>query len=188
MRRPRVRERIPRAIHPNFRDDAHASVTAPLLRLLQRLQRGRGEAWASESGLRQMICEDTGHMPGVGTIPAALDRMQSRGLLEQVWILAGSILPTGETAHHGTRGIHVATNRGERQAIRAKNKRRPFRERRVLKSIELAQDAIWQVTTPRGRDAAPLPPRDDLGEKRARDLARLAQLEKSWKDEPPPRG
>ena len=71
VRRPGTREVFPRTEAPNFRD-AGMMVDAPLLNVVASLQKRYGEAFASEAGLRQMIAQDTGHMPGVDTIPRAL--------------------------------------------------------------------------------------------------------------------
>jgi hypothetical protein len=185
VRRPGLRERVSRLEIPNFRDDRGGAVAPHLLRLLQRLQRRHGETWASESGLRHMIAQDTGHMPGVGTVPAVLDRLQRDGLLEQVWILGGSLLPSGEPAHHGTRGIHVAQDRAERRAIRARNRRRRFRERRVLRSVEQAEEVLRQpprASHPVMTSSAG----EDFEHRRVEALRQARELESRWKSEKPP--
>src|SRR5271166_242797 len=98
----RVREVVRGEAFPNFRDHGR-TVDAPLLRVLASLQRQYGEAFASESGLRAMIWQDTGHMPGVDTIPTALERLERQGLLQQQWLKAGGIKPDGGVCSKGTR-------------------------------------------------------------------------------------
>lgn len=184
--RPGLRKRVPRAVCPNFRDDRGGAVAPHLIRLLQRLQKRHGEAWASEASLRHMVAQDSGHMPGVGTIPAVLDRLEESGLVEQVWILAGSLLPTGESAHHGTRGIRVAMSRAERRAIRARVRTRRFRERRVLRSVEQAQDVLRQSPheTPAAHPVMTSSSAEDFEARRSTALQQLRELDERWRKPP----
>jgi hypothetical protein len=111
------REVVPTSLWPNFRDHGR-TVDRPLLRVATNLQARYGRAWASEGGLRKMICEDVGHMPGKTTIAKALVRLALQGLVVQVWLVAGQILPTQEVCTHGTRLVWVP--RGDRQRRAAK--------------------------------------------------------------------
>lgn len=131
VRRPETRQVVPRSEHPNFRDHGRM-VDRPLLDLLSRLQKRHGRAYASEAGLRQMICEDTGHMPGVGTLPAASKRLGEQGLLVDVWLTRGNILPSGESCNAGVHLLWVPRTDGQKAAARAFNKehgRKPYRNR-----------------------------------------------------------
>lgn len=100
VRRPRTREAVPKTEHPNFRDSGR-SVDAPMLRVLTNLQRKYGEAFVAEAGLRKMVCEDTGLMPGQDTIRRALERLERKGLIEQEWLHKGDVLPNGAVAFAG---------------------------------------------------------------------------------------
>lgn len=149
VRRPRTREVIARAECPNFRDH-RMTVEAALLRVLASLQRRYGEAWASEAGLRQMIAEDTGHMPGVDTIPCALERLERRGILKQVWLepsnkrtgRAADVLPNGQRVVFGTRLIFLAKSRGQRRAFRAHARRRAQDNKRAFLSLVQARTTV----------------------------------------------
>src|ERR1700682_3720959 len=102
----RVREVVSRDRFPNFRDHGKM-VDRPLLDLLARLQKRYGEAWASEDGLRRMICEDVGHMPGVDTIACAPERLERQGAVRQFWLKPGGIKPDGSPCTFGTRLVHL---------------------------------------------------------------------------------
>ena len=90
----------------------------PLLKLLRSLQGRYGYAYASERGLRAMLHEDEAALCGVSTIPKFLRREELRGTLQARWIRAGSVLPDGRVAAHGTMRIRVAVSRAERETIR----------------------------------------------------------------------
>ena len=134
-----VREVVPRTRHPNFRDH-HMTVDRPLMDLVWSLTKRYGEAFASESGLRRMLCEDTGHMPGVDTVPCALERLEGMGLLAQDWLLKGGIMPDGEPCHAGTRLLIPARDRHERRAfiLRAKRRNRRVGVKRLPDAVALA--------------------------------------------------
>lgn len=105
----------------NFRDHGRM-VDRPLLRLLSRLQKmPGGYALVSECSLRAMIHQDTGHLPGVGTIPKALRRMEERlGCVESRWIHKGSTRPDGIMAMVGCLRVRAVFDRNERRLVKRK--------------------------------------------------------------------
>jgi hypothetical protein len=115
------RERVLTSEFPNFRDHGRM-VDRALLRLTQNLQKRYGRGWASEGGLRRMIAQDTGHMPGVTTIAKALVRLARHGLVVQVHLVGGQVLPDGELCTHGTRLIWIPRTQRQRQAAKRFNK------------------------------------------------------------------
>ena len=159
IRRPKTREKIARAECPNFRDH-RMTVDAPLLKVVASLQRRYGEAFASEAGLRQMIGNDTGHMPGVGTLVDALERLQRRGILKQVWLEPANgrtgrpadVLPTGERVVFGTRLIFLAQSRGQKRAFRAHARSRAQQNKRRFLTLVQARAEVAQAVD----SAAPL--------------------------------
>jgi hypothetical protein len=176
--RPRTREVIPTTVHPNFRDHGK-TVDAPLLRNVGNLSRKNGEAIASEAGYRKMICEDTGHMPGVGTIPAALDRLAKQGLLQQVWLKPGGILPDGSVCTHGTRLVVLSVNRRERVTARAANRRATAVQRRYV--AQDVQAALQRVAKPKA--LTPQPTDDEARQNREELLRRARELGAQWERE-----
>jgi len=132
VERPGTRAVVPRTLWPNFRDTG-GSVDYALLRILENLQRRWGWSHVTEAGLRQMVCEDTGKMPGVGTLPAALERLSAQGLLYQEWLIKGGVLPNGEVATAGVRLVRVAASRSERRAFLGRRPK-PARGRRKLRA------------------------------------------------------
>lgn len=112
----KTREVVPRSLCENFRDHG-MSVELPLQRVGRSLQKKCGEAYASEARYREMIFEDTGHLPGVGTIPAALERLAAQGECRVEWLYGGGIMPTGEKSFHGTTLVRWANDRHERRAF-----------------------------------------------------------------------
>ncbi len=137
------------------------TVDAPLLAVVASLQRRHGEAYASEAGLRKMIAENTAHMPGVDTVPCALERLERRGILKQIWLQpsdkrtgrAADILPTGERVVFGTRLLFLAKSRGQRRAFRAHARRRAEENRRAFRSLVQARATIAQAVAPTTLDA-----------------------------------
>jgi len=107
---------MPRDRFPNLRDQGR-TCDYHLARLVQNLQRRHGVACVTEAGLRMLFYEDTGTMPGVGTLTAALDRFAALGHCYQEWLVKGGVLPNGDVAVAGMRQIRWAVNRGERQAF-----------------------------------------------------------------------
>lgn len=176
VRKLRTRERVSTSEHPNFRDHGR-TVDAPLLNVLASLQKKHGESFASEAGLRRMICEDVGHMPGIDTVPSALERLEAQGLLEQRWLKPGGILPDGSVCTHGTRLIIIPRCRRHRRGLAARARREGTTNRvqhRMLETLEQARRGAFR----------PLASTDDrvraLERKRAEDLARLEQLGEAW--------
>jgi len=110
----RTRER--RRDCPNFRDHG-LTVDRSILHLLASLQRRHFYAWGSERRFREMIYDDTGHLPGVGTLRAALRRLELLGYLEVRWIWRGTETPDGGVAQRGCLRVRLAVNRGDRRAI-----------------------------------------------------------------------
>lgn len=189
VRRPKVREVIPRDEVPNFRDHGK-TVDRWLLDLLVRLQKKFGRAWASEAGLRFMIAQDTGHMPGVGTIPSALLRLAAQGLLVQVWLYAGQVKPDGGTCDYGTRLIRVTKTEKERSAAR-----RFFAEHKRTEGVKnrlTGHDAgmlVARLGAAARPSMPPAPPEDSYRARAAKQLADLAELEARWAREgSPPKG
>lgn len=179
--RPRTRQVVPSSVAPNFRDYGK-TVDAPLLRLVGRLAARHGEAFASEAGLRFMICEDSGHMPGVGTVPAALERLAAQGLVQQVWLKAGGILPDGSVCTHGTRLIVLSRGRRQRRTARVANRRAEATQRRVV--AHDLQAAIAAVARPL---ASTTPRAHELDARREEQLRAARELAARWdaEDKPP---
>lgn len=181
VRRPGTREVFPRTEAPNFRD-AGMMVDAPLLNVVASLQKRYGEAFASEAGLRQMIAQDTGHMPGVDTIPCALERLERQGLVRQVWLKPGGIKPDGSPCTYGTRLIFLPRCRTERQALQARARRQGETRRvnvRELANLRQAKDKIAKLFTPAARPG-------DLEERRQAALAQARALIAAGFDDPRP--
>jgi hypothetical protein len=112
---------------PNFRDNGRTVDTA-LLRLIGRLQERHGRAYVSERSLRAMLHEDTALMAGVSTIPKAIVRLGAQGLVVQVWLVKGQVLPDGSTSTAGARLLWCPQNRRQRFSARAFNERQNRRE------------------------------------------------------------
>ena len=184
--RHRLRARDVVRDRPNFRDHGR-TVDRPLLNLLTRLQERWGTAYASEGGLRTMMADDTGHVPGVTTVAKALRRLGAQGLVVQVWLRAGQIMPDGAVATHGTRLVYVPKTRRQRRGAiafyRSHDRRAGYETRHTgFRARELVE-----------RIATPLPqkngqPRDAHADERARQLAAarawIADEEKRGKDPP----
>ena len=139
----------------NFRDHGRM-VDRPLLRLLSRLQKmPGGHALVSEASLRAMIHQDTGHLPGVGTIPQALRRMEERhGLVETRWIHKNSIRPDGRPAEVGCLRIRVGEDRADRCVIR---KRARTVNRRENAGLVRPEHDGWQAVQAALRVPPPAP-------------------------------
>jgi hypothetical protein len=179
----KTREIIPRTRHPNFRDHGRM-VDRPLLNVIANLQKKHGEAFASEAGLRRMICEDTGHMPGVDTVPTALERLEGAGILVQRWLKPGGLLPDGSPCTFGTRIVFLPQCRLHKRAIAARNRRetvsgRP--DRRALASLRQARASIAAALTP-----PPAPAPIDYAQRKAEAMARARELEALWAREHKP--
>jgi len=184
--RLRTREVVPRSVAPNLRDHGK-TCDRDLLRILGHLQAQHGEAWASEAGLRRMFWQDTGHCPGVDTIRTALERLERQGVLEQIWLKPGGILPTGSVCTHGTRLVHLPQGRRARRALvtRSRNRRDGVNnriDRRVVADVQAARASITRPVEP--VDARVL----EVERKRRDDLRRLAELAAAWEQEPKGKG
>ncbi len=182
VRRVSSREVVDRREWPNFRDSGRM-VDRPLLRLATNLQGGQGRGWASEGGLRKMICEDTGHMPGTTTVAKALKRLGAQGLVVHVWITRGQILPNGEVCKYGTRIVWVPKTDKQRLAAQRFHKthpsRAPYRTRRV------GFDARTLVAKIAGAERPSMPPAaPDTRAIVAREIARLQEFAAAhWGDD-----
>jgi|GEM_PF-6331973 hypothetical protein len=177
----RTREVVARDRFPNFRDHGRM-VDIPLLRVLASLQKKHGEAFASEAGLRRMICEDVGHMPGVDTVPSALERLERRGVVQQEWLLRGGLMPDGSECRRGTRLILLVIGRARQRAAaaraRARNRRIGVTRRPdwgALSTLEAARNRLAKTLEP-----PPGPPRERLEDVREREVGRLRELEAQW--------
>jgi hypothetical protein len=169
---------------PNFRDHGR-TVDRPLLALLANLQRRHGKAWASEAQLRAMTFEDVEHMPGVSTLPKALNRLEAQGLLFQQHLLPGGILPDGSPCTHGTRLIWLAANRHSKRAIRVRARCERVTNRVSLKQGEknvaaLLMNERKQVLPTEGLRLADRQRRAD--EERERQLAEARAHPELWDD------
>jgi len=154
---------------PNFRDHGR-TVDRPLLNLLTRLQEKYGQSYASEGGLRRMIAQDTGHLPGVTTLQKAIVRLGKQGLVVNVPLRAGQIMPDGATATHGTRLVWVPKTRRQRRAARgfnAKQDRHAKYETRHTGND--ARKLVAAIAAP--PPAPPRPTADPHAAERARQLA-----------------
>ncbi len=182
VRKIGTREVVPRTEYPNLRDHGR-TVDARLLRMLGNLQKTHGEAFASEAGLRRMFCEDTGHMPGLDTIRRALERLERQGVLEQVWLRRGGILPDGRECSAGTRLVWLPQGRRHRRAMRARAGREGVTrrvDRRALATLQEARAGIaQQVATTNARQ-------DEAERRRREGLKGLAELEAQWSREGSP--
>jgi hypothetical protein len=189
VRRPRTREAIPTSEHPNFRDHGR-TVERPLLELLTNLQKKYGRAYASEDGIRHMICENMDHMPGVGTVRGALHRLERQGLIEQHWLYAGEILPDGKVSHSGTRVIIVPQCRRELRGMKARGRRADASTGRVQRRMqrtlaEVKRAAFRPTDPPPGARAAELEERKRVAIAQAEELGRVFHAEDAAKRRPP---
>lgn len=181
--RPATRARV--TSWPNFRDHSR-SVDESMLRILCRLQQAHGWSYATEAGLRKMVCEDTGHMPGMDTIRRALDRLAAQGLLHQVWLLKGGLMPSGAVSTAGVRLIRVALSRAERQSFHCR-----ARGKREKTTGRVQHRALFELMTSKAKVAPPPAPPDaaHVFEQRRREaLAAAHELARRFADEdaPPP--
>lgn len=138
---------------PGFRERGR-SVDDALLRILCRLQEAHGWSYATEAGLRKMVAEDTATKPGQDTVRRALDRLAAQGLLHQVWLLKGGLMPSGKVCTAGVRLVRVALSRAERSSFlyRARGKREKTTGR-------VNHRALFELMTAKGKLApAPAPP------------------------------
>lgn len=183
VERPALREPVPTSRHPNFRDHGK-TVDAGLLRLLCRLQRKHSVAWFAEAGARKMLCEDVGHMPGVGTIPAALKRFEALGLIAHDWCTRGSVMPDGSVAAEGCHLVIVPQVRVPAHFARANAARKPH-ERIVHGRInpQRVHELRRRMGAIAPRLANPVDRAATLERKREEDLARARELAAKWERE-----
>lgn len=166
----------------NFRN-YRRMVDRPLLRVVASLQAKHGLSWASEAALRGMIFDDCGHMPGVDTLPCAIERLQDRGILVQFWLQPGGLLPNGEQCTRGTRLLFIPQCRRGRRALAAKSRREHISGRiDRRKAYTLAEIKKKIALTPPCSSTAP----EDFERARARALAQLQELEAAWAKERDP--
>ena len=156
--RPKTRAIVPRTTWPNFRDH-RKSVDHPLLALLCKLQQKHGWSYVAEAGLRKMICEDTGHMPGEDTVRRAIDRLEDKyGLLRQIALKKGGVLPDGRVASAGVRLIRVAVSRAERNSFLARARDRARRKQgRETTDGRVNHRALFELMTVKRKIAPPTP-------------------------------
>jgi hypothetical protein len=183
IRRPKLREVI-RDV-PNFRDHG-MMVDRALLKIVANLQRRHGEAWASEAGLRHMIAQDTGHMPGVSTVPKALDRLERAGILVHRELRRGKVLPDGDVCRLGTVLIYLPQNRAARRALAARARRQndpdPYRVRpRAPSDLADVRKEIARAVEPHAPDER----EQAAARARQQGTAALAELAAQWERETP---
>jgi hypothetical protein len=168
---------------PNFRD-AGRTVDTPLLRLVGRLQAKFGRAFVSERSLRAMLFEDTALMAGVSTLPKALTRLGAQGLVVQVWLVAGQILPDGSACTHGARLIWCPQNRRQKKSAAAHNAKQDRRigERNRLVPVGAASALLGKLAA--GKALAPVERvADEHLARREAAKAALAELAALWQRE-----
>lgn len=181
--RPGPRAVVPISVHPNFRDHGRM-VDAPLLRAVTSLQKRFGQCFASEAGLRMMICQDTGHMPGVDTVRRALERLEWQGIVSQEYLLPGGIKPDGSPCTYGTRLVWIPqcrTHRRHLSAHAAHERRQGVTRRanpRAVRSLEQAIQAIGAKV-----EAPAVPNALELEQRRASAIRAAQELAATWERE-----
>lgn len=169
---------------PNFRDHGR-TVDTGLLRLVGRLQARYGQAFVSERSLRAMLHEDVGLMAGVSTLPKALVRLAAQGLVVQVWLVAGQILPDGSPCTHGARLLWCPQNRRQKQSARSFNAKQDRRvgERNRFVPAARAADLVSKLAAGKAVPSAPPP---DMRPMVDAAKAALATLAAQWAREGKP--
>jgi hypothetical protein len=149
-----------------------------------RLQRRHGVAWFAEAGARKMLCEDVGHMPGVGTIPAALARLERQGIVTRDWCTRGSVMPDGSVAAEGCVLVVVPQARIAPRVAQAMASR--TRQERIVRG-RIHPQRIHELRQRMGAIAPRLANPGDraasLERKREEDLARARELAAKWERE-----
>jgi hypothetical protein len=136
-----------------------------------------------------MIFEDTGHMPGVGTIAKALERLGEQGLLAQLWLVPGQILPDNNVCTHGTRLIWLSKNRRQRYATKRFNREQKRRLGHRNRNVGFDVRKLSTLGMRPVPSAAAMPD-ETYRERSNREIERLRELEKGWLGEtekPPPK-
>lgn len=172
---------------PNFRDNGR-TVDTGLLRLIGRLQAKFGRAFVSERSLRAMLFEDVAMMAGVSTIPKALVRLAAQGLVVQLWLVAGQILPDGSTCTHGARLLWCPQNRRQRASARSHNAKQDRRAGVRNRFVPIGQAGALVAKLAAGKAPPPAERSPDLHAARV-DAAKdaLAALAAQWaRDGKPP--
>jgi hypothetical protein len=176
------REVVSRLEWPNFRD-AGRTVDHSLLRISENLQRPYGRGWASEGGYRKMVCQDTGLMPGATTVAKAFARLAAQGLIVQVWLVPGQMLPNKEVCTHGTRLVWVPKTDRQRYAAKrfakSRSARTPYRTRNVAFDPRMLVARIAAAERPSMPAAGESAIEADR-RRRAEQIAKLAILEQEW--------
>jgi hypothetical protein len=155
-------------------------VDGPLLRVVTSLQKRHGQCWASEAGLRQMICQDIGHMPGVDTVPGP-SSASSAGLLIQEWLHPGGIKPDGSPCTYGTRLVWIPQCRVHRRALGAhahRERRQGVTYRANPRAVRTLEDAIRAIGAKVERTS--MPTLDELEERRANAIRAAQELAARW--------
>ena len=90
--------------------------------------------------------QDTGHLPGVGTVRAALRRLEKLGIVAQWWLAPGELLPDGEPCRAGTRLVWWPVGRDVRRRLQARaasrNARQPHHTRTMGHSAAQALEQL----------------------------------------------
>jgi hypothetical protein len=171
---------------PNFRENGR-TVDTGLLRLIGRLQKKFGQAFVSERSLRAMLFEDVAMMAGISTIPKALVRLGAQGLVVQVWLFAGQIMPDGNPASHGLRLIWCPQNRRQRQTARSHNAKQDRRAGERNRYIPQGQARALVEKLAAGKAPAPVERTIDSRARVDEAKAALAALAAQWaRDGKPP--
>lgn len=173
---------------PNFRDHGR-TVDTGLLRLIGRLQAKYGRAFVSERSLRAMLHEDVAMMAGVSTIPKALVRLAAQGLVVQVWLVAGQILPDGSPCTHGARLLWCPQNRRQKQTAQKFNATQNRREGERNRHVPAARASALLSQLAAGKAPPPAPEVSSRGAMRDKvdeAKAALAALAAQWAREGKP--
>ena len=166
-------------------------VDAPLTKVIRSTQRRWGYAALSEAMIRAMILQDTGHVPGVNTIPKALRRLELDGQLECRWVEANGRHPNGGQVDFGILRIRLAKNTQDRRAI-AGRARHVDRSRGIdghvvpmPRDFERAIAKMIPRQLAREGGAPSVESREDEAVRKLRTLERVAEMIDRWPLENP---
>jgi hypothetical protein len=87
---------------PNFRTNGKRT-RRQVLRIIASLQRRDGVAAVTEAGIRCLIWQDTGCLPGKDTIKKCIDRLELDGVIGYDWLAKGADMPDGGECKVGVR-------------------------------------------------------------------------------------